>query len=67
MKISYDKEADAIYFTISETTAVSDSEEVRPGIVLDYDANNRVIGVEILGASQRMSSDEIKKVLIDVA
>jgi uncharacterized protein YuzE len=67
MKISYDKEADAIYFTISETTQVAESEEVRPGIVLDFDDNNRVIGVEILSASQRMSNDEIKKVLIDVA
>jgi len=67
MKISYDKESDAIYFTISETTKVAESEEVRPGIVLDFDDNNRVVGVEILGASQRMSNDEIKKVLIDVA
>ena len=67
MKISYDKQSDAIYFTISETSTVSESEEVRPGIVLDFDENNRVIGVEILSASKRMSDDEIKKVLIDVA
>ena len=67
MKISYDKQSDAIYFTISETSKVSESEEVRPGIVLDFDENNRVIGVEILSASKRMSDDEIKKVLIDVA
>ena len=67
MKISYDKQADAIYFTLSESNAVAESEEVRPGIILDFDENKRVIGVEILSASTKMSQDEMKKVLIDVA
>ncbi len=67
MKISYDKETDAIYLVLSEANSVKESEEVRPGVVLDFDQNDQVIGIEILNASKRMSLDEIKKVLIDVA
>jgi uncharacterized protein YuzE len=46
---------------------VVESEEVKPGVILDLDENQQVIGVEILSASKRISTDEIKKVLIDVA
>lgn len=55
MKTHYDAEADALYVRFAETT-VSESEEVRPGIVLDYDADGRIVAVEILDASEHLAS-----------
>lgn len=48
MKISYDKAAGVIYFKILENTEIIESEEIRDGIVLDLDAQDRVVGIEIL-------------------
>ena len=47
MKLKYDSQVDAAYIKLGETE-VADSEEVRPGIVVDYDAQDRVVGIEIL-------------------
>jgi uncharacterized protein YuzE len=67
MKISYDKESDAVYLILNETAVVKESEEVRPGVILDFDEKNQVVGVEILSASRHVSIDELKRVLVDVA
>jgi uncharacterized protein YuzE len=46
---TYDPEADAISVRFAPAGAVyAESEEVAPGVVLDYDAQGRVIGVELL-------------------
>ena len=47
MKLEYDSAADAAYVKLAEAEIV-DSEEVRPGVIVDYDAQDRVIGIEIL-------------------
>ncbi len=47
MKLEYDSQADAAYIKLSEAE-VSDSEEIRPGVIVDYDAQDRVVGIEIL-------------------
>jgi uncharacterized protein YuzE len=67
MKISYDKDTDALYIILSEKIKVIESEEVRPGIVFDYGASKNVVAIEIMYASKNISIEEIKKVLIDVA
>ncbi len=51
MKIEYDSKADAIYIRLSSGT-VADSDEVRPNVFLDTDANGRVLGIEMLGVSK---------------
>lgn len=43
----------------------AESEEVRPGVVLDYDENDRVVGVEFLGISVRASSQELSSIHFD--
>jgi len=58
MRIKVDKESDALYFRLDETRAV-ESEEVQPGVILDYDENNRVVGVEFLGISRRATPNEL--------
>ena len=52
MKVQYDPSADAMYIRLAEGT-VADSDEVRDGVVLDFDANGKVLGIEVLKLSQR--------------
>jgi uncharacterized protein YuzE len=55
MKIEYDPKADAMYIRLSDGV-VADSDEVRPGVVLDFDADGKVLGIEMLDVSTRMSN-----------
>ena len=52
MKIEYDPKADAMYIRLIVGTVV-DSDEVRPGVVFDFDAEGRVLGIEMLDVSLR--------------
>jgi uncharacterized protein YuzE len=52
MKIEYDRQADAMYIRL-KAGIVAESEEVRPGVVLDFDAEGKVLGIEMLDVSQR--------------
>ena len=54
MKLYVDTEADALYLRLDES-AIVESEEVSPGVVLDYNESNEVIGVELLHLSKRSS------------
>lgn len=54
MKLNVDREADALYLRLDDS-AIVESEEVSPGVVLDYNAANEVIGVELLHLSKRSS------------
>jgi uncharacterized protein YuzE len=64
MKIKYDKEVDVVYITFSSAT-VKESDEDKPGIILDYDEKGEIIGIEILDASQRMP--EVSKFEYEIA
>ena len=64
MKLTIDREADALYLELEEGSAV-ESEELAPGIVVDYDAQNRVVGIEMLNLSQRSPDADIRRVLIE--
>ena len=52
MRLNVDKAADALYLRLDESSIV-ESDEVSPGIVLDYNESNEVVGVEILHLSRR--------------
>ncbi|MBN2580910.1 MAG: DUF2283 domain-containing protein [Pirellulales bacterium] len=58
MRIKVDKENNALYFRLDENRIV-ESEEVRPGAILDYDENDQVVGVEFLGISARTAAEEL--------
>ena len=45
MKLTVDKKADALYLRLDDSTIV-ESEEVSPGIVLDYNESNQVVAIE---------------------
>lgn len=52
MTLKIDKQADALYLRLNDSNIVQ-SEEVSPGIVVDYDESNVVVGIEILYLSRR--------------
>jgi uncharacterized protein YuzE len=59
MRLKVDKENDALYSRLDESSIV-ESEEVQPGIVLDFNAEGKVVGIEILNLSIRMKPDQLK-------
>jgi len=58
MRLKVDKENDALYFRLDEA-AIVESEEVEPGVVLDFNAEGKVVGIEILELSKRTPSDQL--------
>ena len=64
MKIEYSKEADAIYVYFKEDF-VEKSKEIEDGIVIDFDKNGQLIGIEVLDASKRFSLADIVNVNIE--
>jgi len=58
MKIKMDKTSDALYFRLDESKIV-ESEEVRPGVILDFDEHENVVGVEFLNVSTRATQEEL--------
>jgi len=64
MKIEYSKEADAIYVYFKEEY-VSKSKEIEDGVVVDFDANGQLIGIEVLDVSQRFSLSDIVNINIE--
>jgi uncharacterized protein YuzE len=59
MRIQLDKESDTLYFRLKED-AIVESEEVQPGLVLDFDSAGQVVGVEFLKVSSRADECELK-------
>ena len=55
MKLNVDREADALYLRLDDSPIV-ESQEVSPGVVLDYNESNEVVGVEMLRLSKRSST-----------
>lgn len=53
MKVRYDPEVDVLSISLSDAP-VHESDQDKPGIILDYDADGNVVGLEILDASKRM-------------
>jgi uncharacterized protein YuzE len=50
MKIEYDPKADAMYIRL-KSGAIAESDEIRPGLVIDFDEEGKVLGIEMLDVS----------------
>jgi len=64
VKIEYSKEADAIYVYFKEEFVAS-SKEIEDGVVIDFDKDGHLIGIEVLDVSQRFSLSDIVNVNIE--
>lgn len=64
MRLHVDQEADALYLRLDESKVI-ESEEVSPGVVLDFNAENQVVGVEILHLSKRAPGLEAGKLIFE--
>lgn len=58
MKIAYYPDTDSMYIDLSEKQS-SESREVSPGVVLDYDAEGNIVGIDIDNASRKLSLKEL--------
>jgi len=61
MKISYYPETDSLYIDLSEQPS-AESREISEGVVLDYDAEGRLVGIDIDNASKKV---ELKKLTLN--
>lgn len=62
MRISYDREVDALYIRFKEATVTT--KHLEDGIALDYDATDRLAGIEILDAMKRLENPEMFKQVV---
>lgn len=62
MKIELDKEDDVLYLVFDGSVPIADSTEVVPGIVVDYDSQDVVVGIEILNISKMVAAKQLERV-----
>ena len=64
MKLTVDPEADALYLRLNDAQ-IADSEQVASGVILDYDAQDNVVGVEMLHLSKRARKEDLERLLFE--
>ncbi|MBA3493263.1 MAG: DUF2283 domain-containing protein [Gammaproteobacteria bacterium] len=55
MKVTYDPEVDVLRIVFRDV-AIEESDEDKPGVILDYDKDGNIVGLEVLNASQRVEN-----------
>ena len=65
MRLHYDEQTDALYLRLDDSPII-ESDEVQPGIVLDFDKHGQVVGVEILRLKERAPSANPRKLQFEV-
>ena len=66
MKLVVDRESDALYFRLDDSQIV-ESEEVQPGVILDFNTHGQVVGVEMLHLSERVDAQTLRTLLFETA
>ncbi len=64
MKLTIDREADALYLNLDESPA-AESEEISPGVILDYNAEGKVVGIEMLHLSKRVQPETLNRMQLE--
>lgn len=55
MKVTYDAEVDVLRILLNDTP-IEESDEEKPGIILDYDKEGNIVGIEVLNASKKIQN-----------
>jgi uncharacterized protein YuzE len=66
MRLHYDEKADALYLRLDDSK-IEESQEVQPGIVLDFNAEKQVVAIEVLRLKERFPSADVKRLQFGVA
>ena len=66
MKVRFDEKADALYMRVDDSK-ILESEEVQPGVVLDFNDRNQVVGIEIRGIRDRVPLANLRQMQFEVA
>jgi uncharacterized protein YuzE len=66
MKLRFDKETDAFYMRLRDARII-ESEEVQPGVVLDFDEDGDLVAIEILGLKKLSPGFDPTDLKVDVA
>jgi uncharacterized protein YuzE len=65
VRANYDPRTDTLTFVLKDDVEIADSDEDKPGIILDYDKHGDLVSLEILDASKRVT--EAKKMEFQIA
>jgi len=65
MKVRYDEQADAVYIKFKDAKYY-ESDEIKNGIILDYDKRGNIIGIEILSASNHLLPVDLASIQFEV-
>jgi uncharacterized protein YuzE len=65
MRIKIDLESDTLYFRISEDP-IEESEEINKGLIVDYDADGRVVGIEILNVKEKFKMEDLTALKLEM-
>jgi uncharacterized protein YuzE len=55
MKVSYDPRTDTLSIILRDNTPIAESDEDKPGVILDYDEEGNLVSLEVLDASKRVT------------
>lgn len=66
MRVHFDPDADALYVRLDDSPIV-EAEEVSPGVVLDFNAEQEVVGIELLRVQQRSPGANPRQIQFEVA
>lgn len=64
MKLTIDREADALYLDLDGAPA-AESREISPGVILDYNEAGTVVGIEMLYLSKRVSEGNLDRLQME--
>ena len=66
MRLHYDEKADALFLRLDDSK-IEESQEVQPGIVLDFNAQKQVVAIEVLRLKERFPTADVKRLRFEVA
>lgn len=64
MKVTYDPQVDIARILLNEAT-IAESDESKPGVIMDYDAAGNLVGLEVLDASRRVAEPRKVEVAVE--